>query len=107
MWFTVVIKAKFPELHEFKKLSQDFQKLSENYSKQVEIEKIRAISTQNHLKTISKQRQGEQQFYQSKIQEMSQVLEKLKMEYQYLQRVESEQMEVINNFIQNQWFSSE
>lgn len=92
----------FAELQEFKKLSQDFQKLSENYSKQVEIEKIRAISTQNHLKTISKQRQGEQQSYQSKIQEMSQVLEKLKMEYQYLQRVESEQMEVINNFIQNQ-----
>lgn len=51
-------------LLEFKKISVEFHKVLSSYSKDVEREKIRAISTQNRLKTISKQRQAEQQVYQ-------------------------------------------
>lgn len=66
------------------------------------MEKIRAISTQTRLKMISMQRHAEQQVLQNQIQEKNKVFEKLKMEYQYLQRIEFEQMEIINNYIQNQ-----
>ncbi|EDW74494.1 intraflagellar transport protein 20 homolog [Drosophila tropicalis] len=86
----------------FKKLGEDFYKISNTFAKDVEKEKLRAIGTQNQLKTMSKQRQAEQQVYQSQILEQSVELERLKSEYQYLQRIESEQQEIINNFLVNQ-----
>lgn len=86
----------------FKKLAADFYKISETFAKDVDKEKLRAIGTQNQLKTISKQRQGEQQVYQSQIYEQTVELERLKSEHQYLQRIETEQQEIINNFLVNQ-----
>ncbi|XP_065369871.1 intraflagellar transport protein 20 homolog [Calliphora vicina] len=90
------------KLDEFKKLAIEFHKIVNNYGKDVEKEKLRAIGTQNMLKTMAKQRQSEQQLYQSKIHEKNLELERLKSEYQYLQRIESEQQELINNFLMNQ-----
>ncbi|XP_073813113.1 intraflagellar transport 20 [Musca autumnalis] len=90
------------KLDEFKKLAVEFDKILKNYAKDVEKEKLRAIGTQNRLKTMAKQRQAEQQLYQSKIHEKNMELERLKSEYQYLQRVESEQQELINNYLMNQ-----
>ncbi|XP_013106833.1 intraflagellar transport protein 20 homolog [Stomoxys calcitrans] len=90
------------KLDEFKKLAVEFDKIINNYAKDVEKEKLRAIGTQNQLKTMAKQRQAEQQLYQSKIHEKNLELERLKSEYQYLQRVESEQQELINNYLMNQ-----
>lgn len=52
------------KLEEFKKLSIEFHKVVSNYGKDVEKEKLRAIGTQNMLKTMAKQRQAEQQLYQ-------------------------------------------
>lgn len=52
------------KLEEFKKLAIEFQKIVSNYGKDVEKEKLRAIGTQNMLKTMAKQRQAEQQLYQ-------------------------------------------
>ena len=55
------------KLQDFKKLSDDFHKIINNLSKDVEKEKLRAIGTQNLLKTMAKQRQAEQQVYQVRI----------------------------------------
>lgn len=63
---------------------------------------MKAIGAQNLLKTIAKQRESEQQQIQSLIMEKSMELDRLKMEYQYLQRTESDQQEVIDNYYQNQ-----
>ncbi|XP_034476184.1 intraflagellar transport protein 20 homolog [Drosophila innubila] len=89
-------------LQELKKFGEDFYKISNNFAKDVEKEKLRAIGTQNQLKTVAKQRQSEQQVYQSQILEQTVELERLKSEYQYLQRIESEQQDIINNFLMNQ-----
>ncbi|XP_053962390.1 intraflagellar transport protein 20 homolog [Anastrepha ludens] len=90
------------KLQDFKKYAEDFHKLISDFAKDVEKEKLRAIGTQNLLKTIAKERQAEQLVYQSKIHEKNIELERLRNEYQYLQRIESEQQEIINNFLLNQ-----
>ena len=55
---------RFPELQDFKRYAEEFEKIFNDFSKDVEKERIRAISTQNLLKTIAKQRQAEQQIFQ-------------------------------------------
>ncbi|XP_017038710.1 uncharacterized protein LOC108086318 [Drosophila ficusphila] len=85
----------------FKKLVNDFCKINVLTAKDVDKEKLRAISTQNQLKTISNHRQSELQIYQTEITEYTIELERLKNELQYLQRIESEQHEIINNFFEN------
>ncbi|XP_037923047.1 intraflagellar transport protein 20 homolog [Hermetia illucens] len=90
------------KLQNFKRIAADFLQTAENYSKDVEQEKLRAINTQNLLKTVSKQREAEQQHYQAQILERAMELDRLKTEFQYLQRIETEQQEIINNFMQNQ-----
>lgn len=57
-----------------------------------------AIGVKNLLKTISKQRQTEQRDLQAKILERKMELDRLKIEYHYLQRIISEQQEIIANF---------
>ncbi|XP_055838083.1 intraflagellar transport protein 20 homolog isoform X2 [Episyrphus balteatus] len=52
------------KLQDFKRYAEEFQKIFNDFSKDVEKERIRAISTQNLLKTIAKQRQAEQQIFQ-------------------------------------------
>ncbi|ALC40684.1 CG30441 [Drosophila busckii] len=89
-------------LHDFKKLGEDFFKLSSSYAKEVEKDKLRSISTQNQLKTMAKQRQAEHQVYPSQVFEQTVNLERLKSQYQYLQRIESEQQETMSNFLMNQ-----
>lgn len=63
---------------------------------------MKAIGAQNLLKTFSKERESEQQKLQAHITEKSIELERLKTEYQYLQRIEMEQQEIINNHYQSQ-----
>ncbi|XP_016974103.1 intraflagellar transport protein 20 homolog [Drosophila rhopaloa] len=87
----------------FKKLANDFCKVSELLAKDVDREKLCAIGNQNQLKTISNQRQSEQQVYRNEIFEQTVELERLKSELQYLQRIETEQNEIINNFFVNHY----
>lgn len=56
-----IIKKFFTELNEFRKISEHFIGITESFAKQVDVEKMRAIGAQNLLKTISKQRETEQQ----------------------------------------------
>lgn len=90
------------ELSEFNKIAETFIDIAENYAKQVEEAKLKTISTLNKVNTMSKQREQEQQQIQNQIIELMIELDRLKIEYQYLQRVESEQTEILENLVQNQ-----
>lgn len=81
---------------------QQFLTITENYAAEVDSVKMRAIGIQNTYETMSKQRESEQQLIQSEIIEKLVELERLKTELQYLQRVESEQQELLHNLQQNQ-----
>lgn len=88
----------FKELNEFQKITNEFIKVSEKFAKEVDTHKMMAIGVKNLLKTISKQRQTEQRDLQAKILERKMELDRLKIEYHYLQRIISEQQEIIANF---------
>ncbi|XP_055613834.1 intraflagellar transport protein 20 homolog [Uranotaenia lowii] len=90
------------KLEEFRRIIEQFSTIVESFASEVDREKMRAIGVQNLLKTFSKQREAEQQQIQSAIIEKMVELDKLKIEFQYLQRIESEQQEIIDNFYQNQ-----
>lgn len=75
---------------------QEITNLLESFAKQVDQEKMRAINSQNYLNSSSKQKEIEQQQIQTKIIEKTLELDKLKIEYQYLVRVESEQQEIFD-----------
>ncbi|XP_053685335.1 intraflagellar transport protein 20 homolog [Sabethes cyaneus] len=90
------------KLKEFRHIIDQFANIVELFSTEVDQIKMRAIGVQNLLKTFSKQRESEQQAIQSEIIEKMVELDKLKIEYQYLQRVESEQQEIIDNYYQHQ-----
>ncbi|XP_058838356.1 intraflagellar transport protein 20 homolog [Topomyia yanbarensis] len=90
------------KLDEFRQIIEQFVGIVESFSTEVDQEKMRAIGIQNLQKTFSKQKESEQQQIQSEIIEKMVELDKLKIEYQYLQRIESEQQEIIDNFYQNQ-----
>lgn len=51
----------FLELEIFSKITEQFAQIAENYAREVDKEKMRAIGAQNLLKTITKQREQEQQ----------------------------------------------
>lgn len=87
----------------FKKFVFSYCNISETFAKDVDKEKLRAIGTQNQLKTAFIQRQNKQQVYQYEIFEQTVELERLKGELQFLQRIETEQHEIINNFFVNQY----
>lgn len=53
-------------MDEFHKISNQFVTIAESYASQVDQEKMRTIGAQNLLKTISKQRESEQQLIQVK-----------------------------------------
>ncbi|KAJ6645385.1 Intraflagellar transport protein 20 like [Pseudolycoriella hygida] len=86
------------QLNEFQKITKEFIKTTEKFAKEVDAHKMRAIGVKNLLKSISKQRQTEQRNLQAKILERKTELERLKIEYHYLQRILSEQQEIIANF---------
>ncbi|CAO1421176.1 unnamed protein product [Diamesa hyperborea] len=90
------------KLTDFRKITTEITSLLETFAKQVDQEKMRAISTQNLANSSAKQKEIEQQQIQTKIIEKTLELDRLKIELQYLQRVESEQQEIFDNFYQNQ-----
>lgn len=102
-----------------------FVAITDALSQKVEQQKMRTIGVQTALKSMTKQRANQQQelqvthrlgfcwlflnveaFFsfilcaQNKIMERTLELERLKIELQYLQRVETEQQEVLDNLYQ-------
>lgn len=87
------------KIDEFQKIVGTFIEVVDNVSKEVEKEKMKAIGSRNLLKSIAKQREAQQQQLQALITERKMQLERLRIQYEALQKEESEQNEFIEQFI--------
>lgn len=90
----------WPELDEFQRIASKFIAITDALSKQVDRQKMRTIGVQTQLQSTAKQRRVEQQELQNRIMERTLELERLKVELQYLQRVEAEQLETLDGLLQ-------
>ncbi|XP_053375165.1 intraflagellar transport protein 20 homolog [Mercenaria mercenaria] len=87
------------KIGDFQKIVGTFIEVVDNVSKEVEKEKMKAIGSRNLLKSIAKQREAQQQQLQALIAERKMQLERLRIQYENLQKEESEQNEFIEQFI--------
>ncbi|XP_038059560.1 intraflagellar transport protein 20 homolog [Patiria miniata] len=71
----------------------------DSLAKEVEQEKMKAIGSRNLLKSISKQREAQQQQLQALIAEKKTQLERYRIQAAGLQKEEAEQNEFIEQFI--------
>ncbi|XP_018429218.1 PREDICTED: intraflagellar transport protein 20 homolog [Nanorana parkeri] len=100
---TTVLKE---ECREFVDKIGDFQKIVgglidivDQLAKETENEKMKAIGARNLLKSITKQREAQQQQLHALIAEKKMQLERYRVEYEALCKVEAEQNEFIDQFI--------
>ncbi|GFG29611.1 hypothetical protein Cfor_00672 [Coptotermes formosanus] len=84
------------KITEFQKIADGFILMVDSLAKDVEKEKMKAIGTRNLLKSVAKQREAEQQKLQALIVEKSLELERLRIQYQSLQKTQLEQQEIID-----------
>ncbi|CAF2993925.1 unnamed protein product [Rotaria sp. Silwood2] len=78
---------------EFKKIVDTLIEKTEEYSKQVEVARLKSIGAKNMLKSAAKYREFEKQQLQSLIKEKMIELDRLRVEYESLQKTEREQSE--------------
>lgn len=86
------------KIAEFQKLVGSFIEVTDNLSKDVEKEKMKAIGSRNLLKSIAKQREAQKQQLQALIAEKTTQLERLRLQQEALQKQEAEQRELIDQF---------
>ncbi|KAJ9591379.1 hypothetical protein L9F63_002084 [Diploptera punctata] len=74
------------KITEFQKIADGFIQMADMLAKEVEKEKMKAIGARNLLKSVAKQREAEQQQLQALIIEKTMELERLRIQYQSLQK---------------------
>ncbi|XP_012256969.1 intraflagellar transport protein 20 homolog [Athalia rosae] len=89
------------KITEFQKSSDDFIKLMDDLANEVEKEKMRTIGARNLLRSVAKQRDAQRQQIQALIFEKSTELERLRVQYDSLKKVELEQLETIEQLTTN------
>ncbi|XP_064652523.1 intraflagellar transport protein 20 homolog [Lineus longissimus] len=87
------------KISDFQKIVGTFIDMVDGVSKEVEKEKMKAIGSRNLLKSMAKQREAQQQQLQALIAEKKMQLERLRVQYEALQKEEIEQNEFIEQFI--------
>merc|ERR1711976_1072303 len=96
---TVELKEECKEfldkMGEFQKIVGSFIELIDGVGKEVEKEKMKAIGSRNLLKSITKQREAQQQQLVALITEKKMQLERLRIQYDALSKEEQEQSEFI------------
>ncbi|XP_061460865.1 intraflagellar transport protein 20 homolog [Rhineura floridana] len=92
-------KVFVDKIAEFKKIVGNLIELVDQLGKTTENEKIKAIGARNLLKSIAKQREAQQQQLQALIAEKTTQLERYRVEYQTLCKIEADQNEFIDQFI--------
>ncbi|KAF6031477.1 IFT20 [Bugula neritina] len=83
----------------FQKIVGSFITTVDSVAAEVEKEKIKAIGSRNLLKSMSKQREAQQQQLQALIAEKKMQIERLRLQHESLLKEESEQNEFIEQFI--------
>ncbi|EFN73517.1 Intraflagellar transport protein 20-like protein [Camponotus japonicus] len=89
------------KITEFEKNSDDFIKILDDLGKEVEKEKMKTIGARNVLRSIEKQREAQKQQMQALILEKSMELERLRVQYDSLKKIEMEQLETIEHLSVN------
>ncbi|KAF8794745.1 intraflagellar transport protein 20 homolog [Argiope bruennichi] len=87
------------KITEFQRVVDGFLQIAESLSAEVEKEKLKAIGSRNLLKSITKQREAQQQQLQALIIEKKLQLERLKVQHESLKKEEMEQNELIEQFL--------
>ncbi|KAJ8257098.1 hypothetical protein COCON_G00192500 [Conger conger] len=83
----------------FQRIVGDLIELVDALAKEAELEKMKAIGARNLLKSVAKQRESQQQQLHALIAEKKMQLERYRIEYDALSKVEAEQSEFIDQFI--------
>lgn len=91
------------KIGQFQKIVGGLIELVDQLAKEAENEKMKAIGARNLLKSIAKQREAQQQQLQALIAEKKMQLERYRVEYEALCKVEAEQNEFIDQFIFQKW----
>ncbi|XP_009276636.1 PREDICTED: intraflagellar transport protein 20 homolog [Aptenodytes forsteri] len=89
----------FAEIVEFQKIVGSLIELVDQLAKAAETEKMKAIGARNLLKSIAKQREAQEQQLQALIAEKKMQLERYRIEYETLCKIEADQNEFIDQFI--------
>ncbi|XP_042647339.1 intraflagellar transport protein 20 homolog isoform X1 [Tyto alba] len=84
---------------EFQKIVGSLIELVDQLAKAAESEKMKAIGARNLLKSIAKQREAQEQQLQALIAEKKVQLERYRIEYETLCKIEADQNEFIDQFI--------
>lgn len=87
------------KIGQFQKIVGGLIELVDQLAREAETEKMKAIGARNLLKSIAKQREAQQQQLQALIAEKKMQLERYRVEYEALCKVEAEQNEFIDQFI--------
>ncbi|KAG7209100.1 hypothetical protein KM043_015246 [Ampulex compressa] len=89
------------KITEFQMNSDEFIKIMDSLANEVEREKMKTIGARNLLRSVAKQRDAQKQQIQALILEKSLELERLRIQYESLKKIEMEQTEIIENLTVN------
>ena len=87
------------KISEFQNIVGGFISLVDGLAKDVEKEKMKAIGARNSLKSMTKQREAQQQQLRALINEKQTQLERFKLQYELLLKQEAEQNDFIEQFM--------
>ncbi|XP_051168286.1 intraflagellar transport protein 20 homolog [Leptopilina boulardi] len=89
------------KITEFKKSTDEFINILDNVGQQVDKEKMKVIGARNLLRSVAKEREERKQQMQALIMEKSIELERLRVQYDSLKKIEIEQLEIIEHLAVN------
>ncbi|XP_043474671.1 intraflagellar transport protein 20 homolog [Leptopilina heterotoma] len=89
------------KITEFKKGTDEFIKILDNVGQRVDKEKMKVIGARNLLRSVAKEREERKQQMQALIMEKSIELERLRVQYDSLKKIEMEQLEIIEHLTVN------
>ncbi|XP_014674271.1 PREDICTED: intraflagellar transport protein 20 homolog isoform X2 [Priapulus caudatus] len=92
-------KEFIDKIGEFQSIVGGFISMVDGLSKEVEKEKMKAIGARNLLKSITKQREAQQQQLLALITEKRTQLERLRLQYDALLKVEAEQTDFVEQYL--------
>ncbi|XP_014215574.1 intraflagellar transport protein 20 homolog [Copidosoma floridanum] len=89
------------KIGDFHKVAEDFIRVMSNLADSVEREKMRTIGIRNLLHSVTKEHEAEKQQLEALVLEKSMELERLRVEYESLKKIEMEQLEMIEHLTSN------
>ncbi|XP_033224542.1 intraflagellar transport protein 20 homolog B isoform X2 [Belonocnema kinseyi] len=89
------------KITEFKRSTDEFVQIMDNMAEQVEKEKMKVVGARNLLRSVAKERDGQKQQMQALIMEKTMELERLRIQYDSLKKIEMEQLETIEHLTVN------